>query len=113
MVDKFHKHIRTALANENLQIALDANAERRIAARVQAIDSLSEDWQILRQRAHKVRLDTITNLDDYLEQFINQAAANGMILHQGHRCSSGGANYLKNRQAKGCPVDRQIQDDGK
>jgi len=82
MVDTFHKRIRTALANESLQIALDANAERRIAARNQALDSLSEDWQILRQRAHKVRLDTITNLDDYQEQFVSQAAANGMIVYQ-------------------------------
>jgi L-lactate dehydrogenase complex protein LldF len=82
MVDTFHKHIRTALANESLQIALDANAERRIAARKQALDSLSEDWQVLRQRAHKVRLETITNLNDYLDQFISHATANGMIVHQ-------------------------------
>jgi L-lactate dehydrogenase complex protein LldF len=82
MVDTFHKHIRTALANESLQIALDANAERRIAARKQALDSLSEDWQVLRQRAHKVRLETITNLNDYLDQFISQATANGVIVHQ-------------------------------
>lgn len=82
MIDTFHKHIRTALANESLQIALDANAERRIAARKQALDSLSEDWQVLRQRAHKVRLETITNLNDYLDQFISHATANGMIVHQ-------------------------------
>ena len=82
MVDTFHKHIQASLVNENLQIALDANAERRITAREQALKSLSEPWQILRQRAHNVRLQTINNLDDYLDQFTNQAVNNGMIVHR-------------------------------
>ena len=82
MVDTFHKHIRASLANENLQIALDANADRRIAAREQGLKSLPEDWKILRQRAHDVRLKTINNLDKYLEQFIDRAEVNGMIVHR-------------------------------
>lgn len=81
MVDTFHKHIRVSLADENLQIALSANAERRVAARQQAMSSLSEDWQVLRQRAHQVRQDTIANLDEYLDQFTTRAKANGMIIH--------------------------------
>lgn len=101
MVDTFHKHIQTALANESLQIALDANAERRTAARYQALDSLSEDWQILRQRAHEVRLDTITNLDDYLELFVNQAAANGMIVHQAADAAQAVQIVLKIAKQKG------------
>ena len=82
MVDTFHKHIRASLANENLQIALDTNAERRFAARNEALNTTAENWQVLRQRAHKVRQQTIANLDDYLGQFINRATANGMIVHQ-------------------------------
>ncbi|MES0360132.1 MAG: LutB/LldF family L-lactate oxidation iron-sulfur protein [Anaerolineales bacterium] len=101
MIDTFHKHIRISLGNESLQIALDANAERRIAARNQALDSLSEDWQILSQRAHKIRLDTISNLDDYLEQFINQAAANGMIVHQAADAAQAVQIVLKIAEQKG------------
>ncbi len=82
MVDTFHKNIRSSLANENLQFALDANAERRITARKQALESLTEDWTILRQRAHNIRLHTINNLDKYLDQFIQQAIKNGMIVHR-------------------------------
>jgi L-lactate dehydrogenase complex protein LldF len=82
MVDTFHKHIQKSLVNENLQIALDANAERRITAREQALESLSEPWQILRKRAHDVRLQVVNNLDEYLDQFSNQAKNNGMIVHQ-------------------------------
>lgn len=82
MVDIFHKHIQKSIANENLQIALDANADRRITAREQALNSMHEDWNILRQRARKVRLQTINHLDEYLDQFINQAIANGMIVHK-------------------------------
>ena len=81
MVDVFHKHIQDSLANENLQSALDANAEKRINARLGAIQSLPEDWNVMRKRAHEVRLHTINNLDVYLEQFINQVEENGVIVH--------------------------------
>jgi L-lactate dehydrogenase complex protein LldF len=37
MTDIFHQRIRASLADENLQAALDANAERRIAVRQQAL----------------------------------------------------------------------------
>ncbi len=82
MVDAFHKHIRSSLADANLQIALDANAEKRINARLQAITSTPEDWGVLRQRAHNIRLNTIENLDQYLNRFIDHARDNGMILHR-------------------------------
>jgi L-lactate dehydrogenase complex protein LldF len=82
MVDIFRKRIRTSLANENLQFALDANAERRISARKKALNSLPEDWHVLRKRARDVRLETINNLDAYLEQFINQVKANGIQVHR-------------------------------
>jgi L-lactate dehydrogenase complex protein LldF len=87
MVDTFHKHIRSSLADENLQIALDANAEKRINARIQAMASLPEDWEVMRQQAHAIRLHTIENLDRYLDEFTNHASSNGMILHKADNAS--------------------------
>jgi L-lactate dehydrogenase complex protein LldF len=82
MVDTFHKNIRSSLEDKNLQIALDANAEKRINARLQAITSLPEDWDVLRQRAHDIRLHTIENLERYLDDFTRNASSNGIILHR-------------------------------
>jgi L-lactate dehydrogenase complex protein LldF len=104
MVDTFHEHIRTALANENLQIALDANAERRIAARKQALSSLPEDWRILRQRAHTIRLHTINNMDQYLDEFINHAAENGMIIHQAENAKQAVDIVLELAREKGAKL---------
>ena len=44
--------------------------------------SLSEDIQILRQRAHAVRHETITNLDTYLQQFVSNVEKHEIILHR-------------------------------
>jgi L-lactate dehydrogenase complex protein LldF len=82
MPDPFHSHIRTALANPGLQAALDANAERRQEVRLQSYASLPEDIQAMRRRAHRVRANTIANLDAYLEAFISKAEANGLIVHR-------------------------------
>ena len=82
MSDIFYQKIQTALADPDLQAALDGNAERRISARQQAIASLPEDLQVMRQRAHAVRAETINHLDQYLEQFIAKAQSNGLIVHR-------------------------------
>jgi L-lactate dehydrogenase complex protein LldF len=82
MPDPFHSHIRSALSDLNLQAALDANAMRRRSAREQAFVSLPEDLQVMRQRAHAVRLETITHLDQYLRQFTDRAQANGLTIHR-------------------------------
>jgi L-lactate dehydrogenase complex protein LldF len=81
MVDVFHSHIKAALADENLQFALDANAERRIKVRENAFASLA-DAQGLRTRAHHVRADVIEHLDSYLEQFISHIQKNGILVHR-------------------------------
>ncbi len=81
MTSQFKTHIQKALDNPNLQIALDNNATRRRDVRLLSYQSLPEDIQVLRQRAHQVRADVIANLDRYLEQFARQASANGMIIH--------------------------------
>ena len=78
---QFRAHIRKSLANENLQIALDANTERRLKGRLAAFESLP-DWRERRQRAHAVRAEVIEHLDEYLERFISNAQSNGMIVHR-------------------------------
>jgi L-lactate dehydrogenase complex protein LldF len=78
----FHSQIKTALANPVLQAALDANAEKRILARKTAYASLPQPLEVLRQRAHTVRADTIRNLDEHLEKFAANLQANGIILHR-------------------------------
>ncbi len=81
MPDSFHTHIQGALANPVLQDALDGNAQRRILGRLQALATL-DDPQAMRQRAHAVRAEAISNLDRYLDQFTAQAQANGIIVHK-------------------------------
>lgn len=82
MPDTFHQKIHQSLTNPALQAALDGNAERRLVAREAAYKSLPEDLQTMRQRAHTSRARTIVNLDQYLEQFIEVALSNGMIVHR-------------------------------
>ena len=80
MTNLFRSRIRASLADENLQSALDANAERRIKVREDAFASLS-DPQVLRDRAHAVRADVVEHLESYLEQFTTHAQENGMLVH--------------------------------
>ncbi len=81
MADAFRNHIRTSLANLNLQSALDANALRRIQVRKIAFESLP-DPQAARQRAHAVRADVIEHLGSYLDQFTSHASENGFLVHR-------------------------------
>lgn len=78
----YRQQIQQALNNSSLQEALDRNAERRIQARQVAYASLPDDLGYLRQQAHNIRAQTITDLDKYLAQFSARATANGMIVHQ-------------------------------
>lgn len=78
---QFRQRIRQSLANEPLQIALDANAERRVNGRVAAFASLP-DWKERRQRAHAIRAEVIERLDSHLEQFIHNATQNGITVHR-------------------------------
>ena len=78
---EFRQRIRKSLVNESLQIALDANAERRVSGRINAFASLP-DWRERRQQAHAVRADVIEHLDEYLEQFTKNATQNGIVVHR-------------------------------
>jgi L-lactate dehydrogenase complex protein LldF len=81
MTDKFHTAIRKSLADHNLRAALTANAERRIRVRKNAFAAF-QDPQAMRRAAHAVRADVVDHLDQYLDQFITQAQANGVVVHQ-------------------------------
>ena len=77
----FRDRIRKSIADQNLQVALDNNARRRRDGRMAAFASLP-DHQNRRARAHAVKGDVISHLDDYLEQFTQNLQKNGVIVHR-------------------------------
>ncbi|MGZ9166340.1 MAG: LUD domain-containing protein [Anaerolineales bacterium] len=78
---EFRERIRASLANETLQSALDANAERRVKGRIAALATLPDAPQ-RRQQAHAVRAEVIEHLEEYLDKFIGKTTENGMIVHR-------------------------------
>ncbi|HEX6034062.1 MAG TPA: LUD domain-containing protein, partial [Anaerolineales bacterium] len=80
-MNAFRTRIRASLANPTLQLALDANAERRVDGRIAALESLPH-WREKRQQAHAVRAEVIEHLEEYLEMFISKAKENGTIVHR-------------------------------
>jgi L-lactate dehydrogenase complex protein LldF len=86
MTELFHSRIDLALADTDLQAALDGNAEKRIAGRLQAFAYIA-DYQERRQRAHAVRADVVANLDSYLEKFIERVQENGFTVHRAANAS--------------------------
>jgi L-lactate dehydrogenase complex protein LldF len=86
----FRDRIRKSLSNEALQMALDANTERRLRGRTLAFESIP-DWRERRRRAHAIRAEVIERLDDYLAQFIARNEENGVIVH----CAKDAAEALQ------------------
>ena len=78
----FRQRVRCAIANSNLQTALDNNADRRKAARSQSYASLPVALDVLRERARSIRQEVIQNLDRYLDQFIHNLEANGFRVYR-------------------------------
>ena len=77
----FRSHIRAAIADPQLQSALDANAQRRASGRTAAFASLP-DWQERRKRAHAMRATAIEHLHELLAMFSARAEDNGMHVHR-------------------------------
>jgi L-lactate dehydrogenase complex protein LldF len=77
----FHDRIRASITDRDLQIALDGNALRRKIGRLEAFSSLP-DLPERRLRAHAIKADVISHLDDYLSRFMDQVSANGIIVHR-------------------------------
>jgi L-lactate dehydrogenase complex protein LldF len=74
--DRFRDVARAALTNEHLQGALDSATERLYGNRVEAWGEL-EDVEALRDRAHEIRMRTISDLDGYVRQFTEALEARG------------------------------------
>ena len=77
----FRARIRKSLADQNLQIALDGNAKRRMVGRLEAFSTVP-DYQERRTRAHAIKADVIAHLDEYLSRFITQVTRNGIRVHR-------------------------------
>ena len=103
----FRARIRKAIANPTLQIALDANAERRVTGRVNALETLP-NWRERRQRAHSIRADVIEHLDTYLDQFIASAQSNGIIIHRAKNAAEAITTVLSIIGADGRPHSQKL-----
>jgi L-lactate dehydrogenase complex protein LldF len=90
----FRNKIRAAIANDALQSALDKNAAQRIRSREASFSGLSQDFQTLKDMTHITRSDVIDNLEEYLTQFIENAAKNGFIIHQAANAAEARDNVL-------------------
>ena len=77
----FRTRIRQSIADKNLQLALDNNAQRRKDGRLAAFASLP-DTPERRLRAHAVKADVVAHLDEYLSQFITRVTANGIQVQR-------------------------------
>jgi L-lactate dehydrogenase complex protein LldF len=76
----FYTRAKQAMADPNLQIALDRATSRMVIARRQAIAAVA-DGEAARDHARQIRAHTIANLDRYLDQFVEQATAAGVQVH--------------------------------
>ena len=76
----FHSRITAALNNPTLQAALDRNAERRVKGRDERFAELP-DAEAVRDRGRAIRLETLSRLDHYLEQFAANVEKNGGRVH--------------------------------
>ena len=76
----FSERITQALNNPTLQLALDRNAERRIAGRNQRFAELP-DAEAVRDRGRAIRIEALSHLDRYLEQFAANVEKNGGRVH--------------------------------
>ncbi|HXQ35943.1 MAG TPA: lactate utilization protein B, partial [Anaerolineales bacterium] len=103
----FRARIRKAIANPTLQIALDANAERRVKGRVNALETLP-NWRERRQKAHSLRADVIEHLDTYMDQFIANARSNGIIIHRAKNAAEAIKTVLTIIGADGQPHSQKL-----
>jgi len=106
----FHQKIREKIADETLQKALDANAERRVQGRINAFKSLP-NWRERRQLAHAVRADVIDHLGSYLDQFIAKVNENGFTVHRAQDADEANQialEIIKNSPFKGDEKDRSV-----
>jgi len=78
--NEIHQEAERALANPRLQEAFRSSTLRLFSHRLAAIDEVP-GFQALRQRGHELKREVIDHLDDYLEQFVENAERRGAKLH--------------------------------
>ena len=78
--ETFDQNARAALRDEQLQRALENLAvtfgERRKLALLTV-----DNWEDLRERARKIKEETLLHLDEYLQQFAERAESAGATIH--------------------------------
>src|SRR5512143_2976067 len=96
----FRQRIRASIADEQLQAALDANADRRLKGRITAFESLP-DWRARRQRARAVRAEVIGDLAEDLARCGGRDEANGRKVHRARDAAEAVEIVLRNALAAG------------
>ncbi len=76
----FPSRIASALADPNLQLALDGNFERSRLKRASAMGALP-DAELVRDRARAIRIEALSHLDTYLLQLESGVKAHGGVVH--------------------------------
>ncbi len=97
----FQDKIQAALQDPVLQSALDANAIGRRQAWTAAFEAMPYDLEEMRQKAHQIRKEVIDNLDEYVDQFVRQAQANGFIVHRAKDAESANQIVIEIAQKHG------------
>jgi L-lactate dehydrogenase complex protein LldF len=99
--ETFDQNARDALGDRQLHIALQNLAHTFGERRSEAINSV-DDWEDLREKARKVKDETLAHLDKYLEQFAENAERAGAMIHwarDGAEACSIILNLIKNANA--------------
>jgi len=78
--EDFASNAREALADEHLREALKRGTSRFERERRDAVSEVPE-WEDLREKARLIKEEALTNLDRYLEQFVERAEAGGAKVH--------------------------------
>lgn len=78
--ETFDRNARRALADPNLREAL-RNATGLFGQRRTAAIGAVEDWEELRERARRIKDETLSRLDVYLEEFADNAERAGATVH--------------------------------
>ncbi|HNU07377.1 MAG TPA: LUD domain-containing protein, partial [Pyrinomonadaceae bacterium] len=78
--ENFDRNARLALRDEQLRGALDNLANTFGERRLSAIGSV-DNWEALREKARKIKDETLRNLDSKLEQFTKNAEKAGAQIH--------------------------------
>jgi L-lactate dehydrogenase complex protein LldF len=94
MSSDFRHRVRLAIANPNLQTALDRNAEVRMSMWEKTFASLP-DLGKLRQNAHEVRREVIEDLENRLEKFHQRLESNGYKVYRAASAAEAKARVLE------------------